>query len=149
MLTLAGVLKFFLDSRLGQSILLAAVLALGVTAGYEWAYHRGVRHQEAVQQIEQAKANVKAAQVQAKRDATSSQIAAGTATKAATEAKTIDTATNTAKETIKYVYVDKPVTQAVAHCVDVHPLDSRVQHVIDDAVNRANAPAGKLQATGN
>jgi hypothetical protein len=139
-------LKFFLDTRLGQSLLLAGGITLAIGLTYWWvsssAYDRGyaacqAEHAKAVDDANRTQAKTEDAQRQG---ATQIAKAADASAQAATRAA--DEATHMTQGVITDVYREPPKTNPVVFgaCVQLHPVDGRVQQRIDEAVDSANRP---------
>jgi hypothetical protein len=137
---------FFLNTRLGQSLLLAAGISVAVGLTY-WlvssrAYDRGyaacqAQHAAAVDKANREQAKAEDAQRQG---ATEIAKTADASAQAATRAA--DEATHVTREVIDDVYREPPKTNPVVFgaCVQLHPVDDRVQRRIDEAVDSANRP---------
>lgn len=135
---------WLINSRIGQSILLALACLLTAYVAYRWAYNNGKHDCEASVAAQQADANIQVHDEGVKRDATSSDISKDTTEKATETVAKIDTTTGKQTEVIRYVYRDRPRTTPVAPGSCVHPVDDRVQEVFDQAVHRANGSGGPL-----
>jgi hypothetical protein len=137
-------MNFLLNTRLGQALILLAVLGLAWWGFSRHYYNAGYEARTAVYAAEQAKANVDLIARERARDATSSEISKHTDKTAAAAVADTQAATAATKEVIHVVYRDRPTTQPVSPGSCVHPVDSRVQDRIDRAVREANASGGPL-----
>jgi len=129
---------FFLNTRLGQSILLALGMLIAGGVAYRWADSNGYDRCQAEHARAVAAANVEVYDGQVKRDAGS--LDAGKAADEAADAAVaaVDEKINETEEKVHVIYRDRPATAPVAPGACVHPVDPRVQDGIESAVDRAN-----------
>lgn len=132
-------IAFFLDTRIGQAILLAVGMLIAGGLAYRWADGNGYDRCQAEHALAVADANVETYNAQVKRDAGSLD-AGKAADKAGAEAVAeVDQQTQQTEEKVHVIYRDRPATAPVASGSCVHPVDPRVQDGIESAVDRANA----------
>ncbi len=132
-------MAFFLDTRIGQSILLVLTVLLCWWGFSSYYVREGKRQCQNEHASAVAKANVVTIAAQNARDSTSSTVAAEARENAATAVKQTETKTQTLQETITDEYRKPPV--AVSPCTGVAAVPERVQLSIDSAVREANAAA--------
>lgn len=142
---MSALAAFFLDTRLGQSILLA--LALTAAIAFTWhhvdasAYKRGAADVQARWDQSKLGAAQSAAQFVSGQAKAGSDLAADTAAKSqAAQAPIVKTVTET-KEVIRHVYVDRPVVVPPTAAACLRDLDDRVQQRIELGLDQARSPA--------
>lgn len=136
-------LNFFLNTRLGQSLLLTGGIAAAVGLTY-WlvssrAYDRGYAACQAEKAEAIGKANLEqAGQEQTQREG-ATDIAKASDTAAADATRVADALTNHTNEVIHETFREPPHAQpAAGSCV--RPVERRVQDRLDAAVDSANRP---------
>jgi len=143
---------WFINTRLGQIILLSIALMLAVYTTYKVidhrAYERGVTDTKIQVMVDTALANQKQARKEHEQRVASSKISKSADTEAEEALAKTDTHTNKTKEVIRDAYRKPPISKPLpGSCA--RPLDSRVQTRINEAVDRANSAGSPLSATGN
>lgn len=139
-------LNFVLNTRLGQSLLLAGGIMAAVGVTYWLVSHRAYDRGYAACQAEHAAATDRANRAQATAEAAqrhgATEIAKTADASAQAATRAADEATHATREVITDVYREPPKTNPVVFgaCVQLHPVDERVQRRIDEAVDSANRP---------
>lgn len=129
-------MNFFLNTRIGQALILAAVIGLcwwGFSSYYTRKGYERCRS-EVAQQV--AKANVEVVKDERARDATGDNIADKAIDRNTAVVKEVETATEDAEERIKVVYKDRWLTPTPGKCSV--PVQPEVQDEINAAVRRSN-----------
>jgi hypothetical protein len=136
-----SLLLWFINTRLGQSLLLAAAIVLAAFVTYKVIDHSAFRRGELACQSSHMASEAIANQNQAKKEQAQRVDASKIASKAdaAAEAVVEETTnfTHETKEVIRNVYRDPPKSQPLPGSCS-RPLDQRVQARFDEAVDRAN-----------
>lgn len=141
MIKLLAILKWFITSKWGLTILVAAAIAAGMALALwlfaDHYYDKGKADCQGDLIAATAKANQAQAAANEARNKLASEVANRATASGAAVVKEADTTTQSTKEVIRYVYRDPPTTKPVAGSC-VHPVDKRVQDRISEAVRAAN-----------
>lgn len=135
--------RWFIDSRLGQIILLSLALLAAVLLTY-WtidsrAYRRGELACESAHMATTAIANQKQARENDRKNRLASTIATQFTEAGEAAAQKTDVTTNETKGVIRNVYRKPPQNKPLVPGSCARPLDERVQERIDQAIDRANS----------
>lgn len=136
-------IAFLFNTRIGQALCLAAVIGLcwwGFSTHYE---KQGYQRCQGERVAGQLVATLDAIGKQNARDAVTSKVIQNAKDRNAGKVKQIESDTTEHKTEVRYVYRERPATVAVASCVELHPVDGRVQSRLRAAVAEANAAAGE------
>jgi hypothetical protein len=134
-------LNFFLNTRIGQAIVLAAAILAAVAITYNIVEQRGYDRCKAEWNAAIANANVETINDQNERDEISSDVSQDTRAKNEKDTADINNNRDQAKEVTDDVYSKPPTTAPVQYGSCVHPVDDRVQDRFDAGYREANAPA--------
>lgn len=142
---MSALLAFFLDTRLGQSILLAVALAAAIAITWHHvdsaAFKRGQDDVQARWDAAKAEARQNAAQFVSGQAQAGAELASDTGKKSADAHAQVDKTVTETKEVIRYVYRDRPTVPPAAGVACLRPVDDRVQRRIELGVDQARSAA--------
>jgi hypothetical protein len=140
-LPLAAIGGWFVNTRLGQSVVLAAAIVAAVAITYNVVEQKGYNRCKAEWDLAIANAGNEAANAENERDAESSGITQDARASNEDNIAAVDKTAEKSTEVVNDVYDAPPRTQPVAYGSCVHPVDPRVQDEIERGFRQANPAA--------